>query len=120
MLLSDHWQDVLVGAIVGTLFALFSYRMYYPPLTSTFSHRPYSRHLPVDATLIEGENGIGGHVINGDLEEAQYRDDPTYVYALQQVDEPAQKVTIEGLHNARKDQGSYHSDSGPSTSLITF
>jgi len=41
----DHWQDVLVGSIVGTVFAFFSYRQYYPSLGSEFSHRPYSPRI---------------------------------------------------------------------------
>lgn len=40
-----HWQDVFVGSIVGTVFAYFSYRQYYPPLNSEFSHRPYSPRI---------------------------------------------------------------------------
>ena len=42
----DHWQDVLVGSIVGTVFAFFSYRQYYPSLGSEYSHRPYSPRIP--------------------------------------------------------------------------
>ncbi|PPQ81213.1 hypothetical protein CVT25_015737 [Psilocybe cyanescens] len=40
-----HWQDVLVGSLVGTLFAFFTYRQYYPPLSSKLSHRPYSPRI---------------------------------------------------------------------------
>ncbi|KAF8602675.1 PAP2-domain-containing protein [Ceratobasidium sp. AG-I] len=41
-----HWQDVLVGSIVGLLLSYFSYRQYYPTLASPFSHRPYSPRIP--------------------------------------------------------------------------
>lgn len=44
-LLSDHWHDVLVGSILGTTFAYFSYRQYYPSLASELSHRPYSPRI---------------------------------------------------------------------------
>ncbi|KAG8960391.1 hypothetical protein FRC03_006588 [Tulasnella sp. 419] len=37
-----HWQDVLVGGIVGLTISHFSYRQYYPPLNHPYSHRPYS------------------------------------------------------------------------------
>lgn len=42
---ADHWQDVLVGSILGTVFSYFSYRQYYPSLTSATSHRPYSPRI---------------------------------------------------------------------------
>ena len=50
---TDHWHDVLVGSILGTLFAYFSYRQYYPSLSSELSHRPYSSRIKddVDAVL---------------------------------------------------------------------
>ncbi|KJA27493.1 hypothetical protein HYPSUDRAFT_35407 [Hypholoma sublateritium FD-334 SS-4] len=41
-----HWQDVLVGSIVGTVFSYFGYRQYYPPLSSPLCHRPYSPRIP--------------------------------------------------------------------------
>jgi len=40
-----HWHDVLVGSIVGTVMAYFSYRQYYPSLGSEYSHRPYSPRI---------------------------------------------------------------------------
>ncbi|EUC56449.1 DPP1-diacylglycerol pyrophosphate phosphatase-like protein [Rhizoctonia solani AG-3 Rhs1AP] len=41
-----HWQDVLVGSIVGLVFAYFAYRQYYPTLESPLSHKPYSPRIP--------------------------------------------------------------------------
>ncbi|KEP55545.1 putative oligosaccharyl transferase subunit OST3/OST6 family protein [Rhizoctonia solani 123E] len=41
-----HWQDVLIGSIVGLVLSYFSYRQYYPSLASPFSHRPYSPRIP--------------------------------------------------------------------------
>ncbi|KAJ7109239.1 phosphatidic acid phosphatase type 2/haloperoxidase [Mycena epipterygia] len=40
-----HWQDVLVGSILGTVVSYFSYRQYYPSLASEVSHRPYSPRI---------------------------------------------------------------------------
>ncbi|RPD66191.1 acid phosphatase/Vanadium-dependent haloperoxidase [Lentinus tigrinus ALCF2SS1-7] len=40
-----HWHDVLTGSILGIVVAYFSYRQYYPPLTSPISHRPYPMRL---------------------------------------------------------------------------
>ncbi|KAG9102657.1 hypothetical protein FRC06_001531 [Ceratobasidium sp. 370] len=42
-----HWQDVLVGSLVGLALSYFSYRQYYPSLASPFSHRPYSPRIPL-------------------------------------------------------------------------
>ncbi len=42
----DHWHDVLVGSLLGTVLAYFSYRQYYPSLASELSHRPYSPRIP--------------------------------------------------------------------------
>ncbi|KAF9466356.1 phosphatidic acid phosphatase type 2/haloperoxidase [Collybia nuda] len=40
-----HWQDVLIGGIVGTFVTYFTYRQYYPSLASELSHRPYSPRI---------------------------------------------------------------------------
>jgi diacylglycerol diphosphate phosphatase / phosphatidate phosphatase len=45
---TDHWHDILVGSIVGLVFAYFSYRQYYPPLSSELAHRPYSPRIKRD------------------------------------------------------------------------
>ncbi|KAK0459589.1 phosphatidic acid phosphatase type 2/haloperoxidase [Desarmillaria tabescens] len=41
-----HWHDVLIGSLLGTVLAYFSYRQYYPSLASELSHRPYSPRIP--------------------------------------------------------------------------
>ncbi|KAF7777549.1 hypothetical protein Agabi119p4_3621 [Agaricus bisporus var. burnettii] len=43
-----HWHDVLVGSLLGTVMAYFSYRQYYPPLESELSHRPFSPRIKRD------------------------------------------------------------------------
>lgn len=40
-----HWQDILVGSIVGLVFSYFAYRQYYPTLESPFSHKPYAPRI---------------------------------------------------------------------------
>ncbi|KAJ3866580.1 phosphatidic acid phosphatase type 2/haloperoxidase [Lentinula novae-zelandiae] len=40
-----HWQDVFIGSILGTVMAYFSYRQYYPSLSSELCHQPYSPRI---------------------------------------------------------------------------
>ena len=56
-----HWQDVLVGSILGFTLAWFSYRQYFPPLTDRLSHRPYSPRInhiraPLVPQFVEGDS----------------------------------------------------------------
>ncbi|KZT26258.1 PAP2-domain-containing protein [Neolentinus lepideus HHB14362 ss-1] len=55
-----HWQDVLVGAILGLTMSYFSYRQYYPPLSSQFSHRPYSPRVQQDTDVLPLHSGVHG------------------------------------------------------------
>jgi diacylglycerol diphosphate phosphatase/phosphatidate phosphatase len=68
-----HWHDVLVGSIVGLVLAWFSYRQYYPPLTSTLSHRPYSpRSIRAQPKHKAGRSGAGPHSgADADLENGE-------------------------------------------------
>ncbi|XP_051163445.1 phospholipid phosphatase 5 [Leptopilina boulardi] len=36
-----HWQDVLIGSLIGFGISYLCYRHYYPSLDSQFCHRPY-------------------------------------------------------------------------------
>jgi hypothetical protein len=46
---ADHWQDVLVGSIIGIVFSYFGYRQYFPNLGSPNSERPYSPRIMREA-----------------------------------------------------------------------
>ncbi|KAG0222226.1 phosphatidic acid phosphatase type 2/haloperoxidase [Mortierella sp. GBAus27b] len=37
-----HWQDVTVGAFIGSVFAVFAYRQYYPSLAAVQCGHPFS------------------------------------------------------------------------------
>ncbi|EPQ58178.1 PAP2-domain-containing protein [Gloeophyllum trabeum ATCC 11539] len=54
-----HWQDVLVGSILGLVMSYFSYRQYYPPLSSEFSHRPYSPRIQREGDVLPLHGGGG-------------------------------------------------------------
>ncbi|KAI0273546.1 PAP2-domain-containing protein [Gloeopeniophorella convolvens] len=40
-----HWQDVTAGSILGIVCAYFSYRLYYPNLSSETAHLPYAPRI---------------------------------------------------------------------------
>ncbi|KAF9522212.1 phosphatidic acid phosphatase type 2/haloperoxidase [Crepidotus variabilis] len=65
-----HWHDVLVGSLVGTVLAYFSYRMYYPSLAAPVCHRPYSPRIREEGA---SENGAhGSHLPMHQTEAAEY------------------------------------------------
>ncbi|KAK2584395.1 hypothetical protein KPH14_006778 [Odynerus spinipes] len=37
-----HWQDIVVGGIIGSSLTYICYRHYYPPLDSQICHKPYA------------------------------------------------------------------------------
>ncbi|CAH0687391.1 unnamed protein product [Chilo suppressalis] len=49
-----HWQDILVGSILGFSIAIFCYRQYYNPLSSDLAGVPY---VVSNANLIKYVNG---------------------------------------------------------------
>ncbi|KAK7014982.1 lipid transport protein [Favolaschia claudopus] len=62
-----HWQDVLVGSILGTVVSFFCYRQYYPSLMSEVSHRPYSPRIA------RADDHVGHH--RHSVTRTGYRDD---------------------------------------------
>ncbi|XP_036381998.1 phospholipid phosphatase 5 isoform X2 [Megalops cyprinoides] len=44
-----HWQDVLVGSLLGLVFSYLCYRQYYPALGDPDSHRPLRNREPIPA-----------------------------------------------------------------------
>lgn len=64
----DHWQDVLVGSILGAVLAYFSYRQFYPSLASKYSHFPYSPRIKCeDIEILPSHNlhTFGEHYDDG-------------------------------------------------------
>ncbi|KAJ8285950.1 hypothetical protein GJAV_G00032830 [Gymnothorax javanicus] len=44
-----HWQDVLVGSLLGLVFSYLCYRQHYPALNDPDSHRPLRDREPIPA-----------------------------------------------------------------------
>ncbi|KAJ4488041.1 PAP2-domain-containing protein [Lentinula aciculospora] len=40
-----HWQDVVVGSLLGTVMAYFSYRQYFPSLAADMCHQPHAPRI---------------------------------------------------------------------------
>ncbi|WVN91180.1 uncharacterized protein L203_106436 [Cryptococcus depauperatus CBS 7841] len=51
-----HATDVIAGGIIGVLAAWWCYRQYYPPLSHTQPHQPYSPRIPKEESLIPLHN----------------------------------------------------------------
>ncbi|KAJ3864047.1 phosphatidic acid phosphatase type 2/haloperoxidase [Lentinula novae-zelandiae] len=51
-----HWQDVVVGSLLGTVMAYFSYRQYFPSLAVDICHLPHAPRI-----TRETEHGLPVH-----------------------------------------------------------
>lgn len=65
-----HWHDVLMGSLLGTVMSYFTYRQYYPSLSSETSHKPYSPRIKQEREAIlpmyHGSAESGGPIAQGD------------------------------------------------------
>ncbi|XP_041123887.1 phospholipid phosphatase 4 [Polyodon spathula] len=62
-----HWQDALVGGLVGLIFAYICYRQHYPPFLHVDCHLPYAS-LMMQATAEEEEKSAADNATSLPLE----------------------------------------------------
>ncbi|ORX41134.1 phospholipid metabolism-related protein [Kockovaella imperatae] len=73
-----HWQDVLVGSLLGLFIAWVSYRTYFPPLSHRQCHLPLAPRSPDTIGVVEGDeemgrNGTRVRLLEEEEEQAQSR-----------------------------------------------
>jgi len=72
-----HWQDVLIGSALGMTTAYFSYRQFFPSLTHSVAHRPFSPRFKAAEVGLEGTDeerqGLYSRVENGESEDVLNR-----------------------------------------------
>ncbi|KAG0360771.1 hypothetical protein BG005_009999 [Podila minutissima] len=72
-----HWQDVTVGAFVGSVFAVFSYRQYYPSLAVHKSGRPFAPRVIEEllpAALLPRDHARDQHEDEANQDSATFRE----------------------------------------------
>ncbi|KAG9354714.1 hypothetical protein JZ751_001427 [Albula glossodonta] len=57
-----HWQDVLVGSLLGLVFSYLCYRQHYPALSDPDSHRPLRHREPIPAAQ-ERKQANSGYIL---------------------------------------------------------
>ncbi|XP_055903338.1 phospholipid phosphatase 5 isoform X1 [Eupeodes corollae] len=60
-----HWQDVLVGSLLGICVSYLCYRQYFPSIFSKNCHRPYSSR---DKYLADQKNCFANSALNADAD----------------------------------------------------
>lgn len=55
-----HWQDVLVGSLLGLGITYLCYRQYYPSICSPHAHRPYSRTRIITGSPPKMRSSVSG------------------------------------------------------------
>ncbi|EDR07733.1 uncharacterized protein LACBIDRAFT_235655 [Laccaria bicolor S238N-H82] len=105
-----HWHDVLVGSILGTVLAYFSYRQYYPSLSSELSHRPYSPRIKdeLDANLHRNDLESPVPMANQQQGPAAHRRQESAVQQQQPLTATAQEEDYELEGTAPRPSGPGH------------
>ncbi|KAL1922043.1 uncharacterized protein VTP21DRAFT_10685 [Calcarisporiella thermophila] len=70
-----HPTDIIAGAIIGVLAAYFSYRQYYPSLTSPDCHKPFSPRLRDSIHPLTADYDLNGD--ETDVEAAHHEELPS-------------------------------------------
>ncbi|KAF9926397.1 hypothetical protein FBU30_003997, partial [Linnemannia zychae] len=98
-----HWQDVTVGAIIGAIFAIFSYRQYYPSLAAKKSAHPFAPR-PIDHLLPTSSGHLAGSRLDEHTAQQQaFLDDSALG--------PLVGTSLDTIHiNSNGDNGSNGSD----------
>ncbi|KAG6845727.1 hypothetical protein H0H87_004993 [Tephrocybe sp. NHM501043] len=98
-----HWQDVLVGSLLGTAVSYFTYRQYYPSLSDELSHRPYSPRIKREQTDIlpihhHHDSDSHGNLETSVLQQNQGTENYELAGTVQRPDVPLEEVWQDGAH----------------------
>ncbi|KAI8329184.1 phosphatidic acid phosphatase type 2/haloperoxidase [Choanephora cucurbitarum] len=102
-----HWTDVFIGGIIGTVFAYFSYRQYYPSLAHEESHKPFAPRISSPEDLFPQENydEESAVVHPEDPIYGEYTERPSTVHPLPSAhsrrDSPPNKYNVSHLEQSR-------------------
>jgi diacylglycerol diphosphate phosphatase/phosphatidate phosphatase len=74
-----HTWDVVIAALLGTAFAIFAYRQYYPSLWSPYSGIPFEPRIPKGNDISTGDNISMSQRLGADYGNAE--DEPQLGYS---------------------------------------
>ncbi|KAL5273496.1 PPAPDC1B family protein [Megaselia abdita] len=57
-----HWQDVLVGSLIGLGITYLCYRQYYPSILSSHAHKPYSKNQTLASSPSRLRSSVGSEL----------------------------------------------------------